>query len=160
MLPLQYGRSPLHLAAYKGHLEVVHILLKAGCDLDIQDDVSPLISRAASTHASCLPSAVARVCGTEIILSTHYTHLHKVRSGDPSSLGGVRAPHCPLQEVTALLLSLSSSPSSDSSSPPLPSLPLQGEQTALHRAAMVGNSDIIRALLREGCALERQDKVP
>uniref|UniRef100_H3CP72 Ankyrin repeat domain 6b n=1 Tax=Tetraodon nigroviridis TaxID=99883 RepID=H3CP72_TETNG len=34
----KYGRSPLHLAAHKGHLEVVHILLKAGCDLDIQDD--------------------------------------------------------------------------------------------------------------------------
>ncbi|XP_048841747.1 ankyrin repeat domain-containing protein 6b isoform X2 [Brienomyrus brachyistius] len=34
----KYGRTPLHLAAYKGHLEVVRILLKAGCDLDIQDD--------------------------------------------------------------------------------------------------------------------------
>ncbi|KAF6730391.1 Ankyrin repeat domain-containing protein 6 [Oryzias melastigma] len=34
----KYGRSPLHLAAHKGHLEVVRILLKAGCDLDIQDD--------------------------------------------------------------------------------------------------------------------------
>uniref|UniRef100_UPI0037E895E9 ankyrin repeat domain-containing protein 6b n=1 Tax=Semicossyphus pulcher TaxID=241346 RepID=UPI0037E895E9 len=34
----KYGRSPLHLAAYKGHTEVVRILLKAGCDLDIQDD--------------------------------------------------------------------------------------------------------------------------
>ncbi|MGH0156814.1 UNVERIFIED_CONTAM: hypothetical protein FKN15_059236 [Acipenser sinensis] len=34
----QYGRTPLHLAAYKGHTEVVCILLKAGCDLDIQDD--------------------------------------------------------------------------------------------------------------------------
>ncbi|KAK1171907.1 ankyrin repeat domain-containing protein 6-like isoform X2 [Acipenser oxyrinchus oxyrinchus] len=34
------GRTPLHLAAYKGHTEVVCILLKAGCDLDIQDDVS------------------------------------------------------------------------------------------------------------------------
>lgn len=31
---------PLHLAAHKGHLHVVQILLKAGCDLDIQDDVS------------------------------------------------------------------------------------------------------------------------
>lgn len=39
----QYGRSPLHLAAYKGHIEVVRILLKAGCDLDIQDDVSKII---------------------------------------------------------------------------------------------------------------------
>ncbi|XP_041105489.1 ankyrin repeat domain-containing protein 6-like isoform X2 [Polyodon spathula] len=34
----KYGRTPLHLAAYKGHIEVVRILLKAGCDLDIQDD--------------------------------------------------------------------------------------------------------------------------
>ncbi|CAB1340439.1 unnamed protein product [Coregonus sp. 'balchen'] len=34
----KYGRSPLHLASYKGHTEVVRILLKAGCDLDIQDD--------------------------------------------------------------------------------------------------------------------------
>uniref|UniRef100_A0A3P9JD08 Ankyrin repeat domain 6b n=1 Tax=Oryzias latipes TaxID=8090 RepID=A0A3P9JD08_ORYLA len=34
----KYGRSPLHLAAHKGHLEVVRILLKAGCDLDIEDD--------------------------------------------------------------------------------------------------------------------------
>ena len=36
----QYGRSPLHLASYKGHIEVVRILMKAGCDVDIQDDVS------------------------------------------------------------------------------------------------------------------------
>ncbi|KAM6953954.1 ankyrin repeat domain-containing protein 6b [Aplochiton taeniatus] len=34
----KYGRSPLHLASYKGHIEVVRVLLKAGCDLDIQDD--------------------------------------------------------------------------------------------------------------------------
>ncbi|MCJ8749976.1 hypothetical protein PDJAM_G00193700 [Pangasius djambal] len=34
----KYGRTPLHLAAYKNHIEVVRILLKAGCDLDIQDD--------------------------------------------------------------------------------------------------------------------------
>ncbi|KAI5614780.1 ankyrin repeat domain-containing protein 6, partial [Silurus asotus] len=34
----KYGRTPLHLAAYKNHIEVVKILLRAGCDLDIQDD--------------------------------------------------------------------------------------------------------------------------
>uniref|UniRef100_A0A8C8VI11 Ankyrin repeat domain 6 n=1 Tax=Pelusios castaneus TaxID=367368 RepID=A0A8C8VI11_9SAUR len=34
----KHGRTPLHLASYKGHLHVVQVLLKAGCDLDIQDD--------------------------------------------------------------------------------------------------------------------------
>ncbi|CAI5685527.1 unnamed protein product [Oreochromis niloticus] len=34
----------------------------------------------------------------------------------------------------------------------------EGEQTALHRAAVVGNSDIINALIQESCALDRQDK--
>ncbi|XP_036438271.1 ankyrin repeat domain-containing protein 6b isoform X1 [Colossoma macropomum] len=34
----------------------------------------------------------------------------------------------------------------------------EGDQTALHRAAVVGNSDVISALIQEGCALDRQDK--
>lgn len=36
---------------------------------------------------------------------------------------------------------------------------LQGDQTALHRAAVVGNTEVISALTQEGCALDRQDKV-
>ncbi|XP_045428913.1 ankyrin repeat domain-containing protein 6 isoform X8 [Pipistrellus kuhlii] len=34
----------------------------------------------------------------------------------------------------------------------------EGEQTALHRAAVVGNTEVISALTQEGCALDRQDK--
>ncbi|XP_054851674.1 ankyrin repeat domain-containing protein 6 isoform X2 [Eublepharis macularius] len=34
----KHGRTALHLAAHKGHLDVVQILLKAGCDVDLQDD--------------------------------------------------------------------------------------------------------------------------
>ncbi|XP_061479307.1 ankyrin repeat domain-containing protein 6 isoform X2 [Rhineura floridana] len=34
----KHGRTPLHLAAHKGHLHVAQILLKAGCDVDLQDD--------------------------------------------------------------------------------------------------------------------------
>nr|XP_056712335.1 ankyrin repeat domain-containing protein 6 isoform X4 [Euleptes europaea] len=34
----------------------------------------------------------------------------------------------------------------------------EGDQTALHRATVVGNTDVIAALIHEGCALDRQDK--
>ncbi|XP_077875745.1 ankyrin repeat domain-containing protein 6 isoform X6 [Ictidomys tridecemlineatus] len=34
----------------------------------------------------------------------------------------------------------------------------EGDQTALHRATVVGNTEIIAALIQEGCALDRQDK--
>ncbi|XP_073934302.1 ankyrin repeat domain-containing protein 6 isoform X3 [Castor canadensis] len=34
----------------------------------------------------------------------------------------------------------------------------EGDQTALHRATVVGNTEIITALIQEGCALDRQDK--
>lgn len=62
----QYGRSPLHLAAYKGHIEVVRILLKAGCDLDIQDDVSTCLSVSCVGHVSTfhpLPALTAALNG-------------------------------------------------------------------------------------------------
>ncbi|XP_042356771.1 ankyrin repeat domain-containing protein 6 [Plectropomus leopardus] len=43
---------------------------------------------------------------------------------------------------------------------PLPSSPCQGpgHQTALHRAAMVGNSDTMAALIKGGCAVDLQDR--
>ncbi|KAK2527744.1 Ankrd6 [Columba livia] len=34
----------------------------------------------------------------------------------------------------------------------------ESDQTALHRAAVVGNTDVIATLIQEGCALDRQDK--
>ncbi|XP_032958629.1 ankyrin repeat domain-containing protein 6 isoform X4 [Rhinolophus ferrumequinum] len=34
----------------------------------------------------------------------------------------------------------------------------EGDQTALHRATVVGNTEVIAALIQEGCALDRQDK--
>lgn len=35
----------------------------------------------------------------------------------------------------------------------------QGHQTALHRAASVGNSDAVAALIQGGCAVDLQDRV-
>lgn len=42
---------------------------------------------------------------------------------------------------------------------PLSSCPAQGHLTALHRAAKVGNSDTMAALIQGGCAVDLQDKV-
>ncbi|XP_059208897.1 ankyrin repeat domain-containing protein 6 [Centropristis striata] len=49
---------------------------------------------------------------------------------------------------------------SDQTSVHVPSSPCQGpgHQTALHRAAMVGNSDAMAALIRGGCAVDLQDR--
>ncbi|XP_037305537.2 ankyrin repeat domain-containing protein 6b isoform X2 [Pungitius pungitius] len=57
----KYGRSPLHLAAYKGHIGVVRILLRAGCDLDIQDDgEQTALQRAAVVGNSDVISALVQ----------------------------------------------------------------------------------------------------
>lgn len=43
-------------------------------------------------------------------------------------------------------------------SPPAPP-PGQGHHTALHKAAALGNSDAVAALIQGGCAIDLQDKV-
>ncbi|XP_035880362.1 ankyrin repeat domain-containing protein 6 isoform X4 [Phyllostomus discolor] len=42
--------------------------------------------------------------------------------------------------------------------PRRPETEKEGDQTALHRATVVGNTEVIAALIQEGCALDRQDK--
>ncbi|XP_059212279.1 ankyrin repeat domain-containing protein 6b isoform X2 [Centropristis striata] len=76
----KYGRSPLHLAAYKGHIEVVRILLKAGCDLDIQDDgEQTALQRAAVVGNSDVISALIQEgCALDRQDKDGNTALHEV----------------------------------------------------------------------------------
>ncbi|KAM4633292.1 ankyrin repeat domain-containing protein 6b isoform 2-T2 [Polymixia lowei] len=76
----KYGRSPLHLAAYKGHIEVVRILLKAGCDLDIQDDgEQTALHRAAVVGNSDVISALVQEgCALDRQDKDGNTALHEV----------------------------------------------------------------------------------
>uniref|UniRef100_A0A8C9XIU9 Ankyrin repeat domain 6b n=1 Tax=Sander lucioperca TaxID=283035 RepID=A0A8C9XIU9_SANLU len=76
----KYGRSPLHLAAYKGHTEVVRILLKAGCDLDIQDDgEQTALQRAAVVGNSDVISALIQEgCAPDRQDKEGNTALHEV----------------------------------------------------------------------------------
>ena len=43
MCSYKYGRTALMNAALRGHLEVVSVLLAAGCDPNLQDEVSTRI---------------------------------------------------------------------------------------------------------------------
>ncbi|XP_054473980.1 ankyrin repeat domain-containing protein 6b isoform X2 [Anoplopoma fimbria] len=76
----KYGRSPLHLAAYKGHIEVVRVLLKAGCDLDIQDDgEQTALQRAAMVGNSDVISALIQEgCALDRQDKDGNTALHEV----------------------------------------------------------------------------------
>ncbi|KAL0967319.1 hypothetical protein UPYG_G00250730 [Umbra pygmaea] len=128
----KYGRGPLHLACYKGHIDVVRILLKAGCDLDIQDDSPTLTGNAAKLWCSQILSILSmsspsQMGGCASFASDRGRGLMEGNEGCWNRAWKIREFK-------------------------------EGEQTALHRAAVVGNSDIISALIQEGCALDRQDK--
>ncbi|XP_034555526.1 ankyrin repeat domain-containing protein 6b isoform X2 [Notolabrus celidotus] len=76
----KYGRSPLHLAAHKGHTEVVRILLKAGCDLDIQDDgEQTALHRAAVVgNSDIISSLIQEGCALDRQDKDGNTALHEV----------------------------------------------------------------------------------
>ncbi|XP_036398044.1 ankyrin repeat domain-containing protein 6-like [Megalops cyprinoides] len=79
-LCLQYGRTPLHLAAYKGHAEVVRILLTAGCDLDVQDDgEQTALHRAAVVgHTDIISALIQEGCALDRQDKDGNTPLHEV----------------------------------------------------------------------------------
>ncbi|XP_029487002.1 ankyrin repeat domain-containing protein 6-like isoform X2 [Oncorhynchus nerka] len=151
----KYGRSPLHLASYKGHIEVLRILLKAGCDLDIQDDGSPPGGRSSPL---ALPSPTPTDNGPNLwrsqILSiwSMSSRSRMGRSVSPAT-NGVSGPEKEEgRERRQWRKAAGTGPGRSGR------VKKEGEQTALHRAAVVGNSDVISALIQEGCALDRQDK--
>uniref|UniRef100_A0A1A8HV84 Ankyrin repeat domain 6b n=1 Tax=Nothobranchius kuhntae TaxID=321403 RepID=A0A1A8HV84_NOTKU len=76
----KYGRTPLHLAAYKGHLEVIRVLLKAGCNLDVQDDgEQTALHRAAMVgHTDVITALIQEGCALDRQDKDGNTALHEV----------------------------------------------------------------------------------
>ncbi|XP_036003038.1 ankyrin repeat domain-containing protein 6b isoform X3 [Fundulus heteroclitus] len=167
----KYGRSPLHLAAYKGHLEVVRILLKAGCDLDIQDDgEQTALHRAAVVGNSHIISAlIEEGCALERQDKDGNTALHEVswhgfsqcvkllvKAGanvHAKNKAGNTALHLACQnghtQSSKVLLLGGSRPDSKN----------QAGETCLHVAARYNHVAMLRILLGAFCSVSEKNMV-
>ncbi|XP_063168244.1 ankyrin repeat domain-containing protein 6 isoform X2 [Candoia aspera] len=150
----KHGRTPLHLAAYKGHLPVVQILLKASCDVDLQDDpveTGPLEYEIPRSNSSLLPANPASPLWnpdavSDWSMSVHTAHTSEIVKGEVLVKEVKEEKDKKKQRKKAR------------KDPRRLQREKEGDQTALHRATVVGNTDVISALIHEGCALDRQDK--
>uniref|UniRef100_A0A3P8U9E3 Ankyrin repeat domain 6b n=1 Tax=Amphiprion percula TaxID=161767 RepID=A0A3P8U9E3_AMPPE len=166
-----YGRSPLHLAAYKGHIEVVRILLKAGCDLDIQDDgEQTALHRAAVVgNGDIISALIQEGCALDRQDKDGNTALHEVswhgfsqsvkllvKAGanvHAKNKAGNTALHLACQnghaQSSKVLLLGGSRPDSKS----------HGGDTCLHVAARYNHIPMIRILLGAFCSVSEKNLV-
>ncbi len=61
-MALQDGRTPLHLAAEKGHPEIIKLLIDKGAKVDIKDNVGP--SSATRQYTPCVVVSVMAEWGS------------------------------------------------------------------------------------------------
>uniref|UniRef100_A0A8C2J2Q3 Ankyrin repeat domain 6 n=1 Tax=Cyprinus carpio TaxID=7962 RepID=A0A8C2J2Q3_CYPCA len=163
------GRTPLHLAAYKGHIVVVRILLAAGCDLDIQDDgdQTALHRAAVLGNADVISALIQEGCALDRQDKDGNTALHEaawhgfgqsvkllVKAGanvHAKNKAGNTALHLACQNGHALsskvLLLGGSCPDSKNS---------VGD-TCLHVSARYNHVSVIRALLSAICSVTERN---
>ncbi|XP_029451276.1 ankyrin repeat domain-containing protein 6 [Rhinatrema bivittatum] len=164
------GRTPLHLAANKGHLGVVQILLKAGCDLDVQDDgdQTALHRAAVVGNTEVLAALIHEGCAVDRQDKDGNTALHEaawhgfshsvkllVRAG-ASVLAKNKAGNTPLhlasqnghsQSTRLLLLGGSRA-----------DLKNKAGESCLHIAARYNHLSIIRVLLSAFCSVNDRNQ--
>ncbi|XP_077160577.1 ankyrin repeat domain-containing protein 6 isoform X11 [Paroedura picta] len=158
----KHGRSALHLAAHKGHLGVVQILLKASCDVDLQDDADQTALHratvvgntdviAALIHEGCALDRQDKAGNTPLHLACQNSHSQSVRvlllggsradiknnAGDTCLHVAARYNHLPIIRV---LLSAFCSVHEKN----------QAGDTALHVAAALNHKKVVKLLLEEG----------
>ncbi|XP_063758924.1 ankyrin repeat domain-containing protein 6b isoform X2 [Eleginops maclovinus] len=166
----KYGRSPLHLAAYKGHIEVVRILLKAGCDLDIQDDGGQTaLQRAAVVgNNDVINALIQEGCALDRQDKDGNTALHEVSwHGFSQSLkvlvkAGANAHAKNKAGNTALHLACQNGHAQSSKVLLLggarPDIKNQQGDTCLHVAARYNHVAVIRILLGAFCSVSERNQ--
>ncbi|XP_072264738.1 ankyrin repeat domain-containing protein 6 [Pyxicephalus adspersus] len=166
----KHGRTPLHLAAHKGHLNVVQILLKAGCELNIQDDghQTALHRAAVVGHSDILAVLIQEGCALDRQDKDGNTALHEaawhgfsqsvkllVKAG-ANVLAKNKAGNTPLhlacqnghsQSCRVLLLAGSRA-----------DLKNHAGDTCLHVAARYNHLSVIRILLSAFCSVNEKNQ--
>nr|XP_025718385.1 ankyrin repeat domain-containing protein 6 isoform X5 [Callorhinus ursinus] len=125
----KHGRTPLHLAANKGHLSVVQILLKAGCDLDVQDDGDQTALHRATVvgNTDVIAALIQEGCALD----------RQDKAGDTCLHVAARYNHL---SIIKLLLSAFCSVHEKN----------QAGDTALHVAAALNHKKVVKILLEAG----------
>ncbi|XP_053877581.1 ankyrin repeat domain-containing protein 6 isoform X4 [Malaclemys terrapin pileata] len=133
----KHGRTPLHLAAYRGHLRVVQILLKAGCDLDIQDDGDQTALHRATVvgNTDVIATLIQEGCALDRQDKAGNTPLHLACQNSHS------------QSTRVLLLGGSRA-----------DLKNNAGDTCLHVAARYNHLPIIRVLLSAFCSVHEKNQ--
>ncbi|XP_018427600.1 PREDICTED: ankyrin repeat domain-containing protein 6 isoform X2 [Nanorana parkeri] len=166
----KHGRTPLHLAAHKGHLNVVQILIKAGCELNIQDDGHQTALHRASVvgHSDILAVLIQEGCALDRQDKDGNTALHEaawhgfsqsvkllVKAG-ANVLAKNKAGNTPLhlacqnghsQSCRVLLLAGSRA-----------DLKNHAGDTCLHVAARYNHLSVIRILLSAFCSVNEKNQ--
>ena len=132
-----HGRTALHLAASKGHVEVIRKLLRRNCPINLRDrkGYTAIFHAAQSGQTEVVVELIAN--GAEKYLQQHGTPLHRA------------ATFGHLETVEALL--------SDVSGCSVRAVDGHG-RTALHLAAFNGHVEVIRKLLRRNCPINLRDR--
>ncbi|NXV43686.1 ANKR6 protein, partial [Uria aalge] len=153
----KHGRTPLHLAAHKGHLHVVQVLLKAGCDLDIQDDCYCACGRGALTFSSCVRAlqdgntALHEACwhgfsqSAKVLVKAGANVLAKNKAGNTPLHLACQNSHS--QSTRVLLLGGSRA-----------DLKNNAGDTCLHVAARYNHLPIVRVLLSAFCSVHEKNQ--
>ncbi|XP_018427601.1 PREDICTED: ankyrin repeat domain-containing protein 6 isoform X3 [Nanorana parkeri] len=133
----KHGRTPLHLAAHKGHLNVVQILIKAGCELNIQDDGHQTALHRASVvgHSDILAVLIQEGCALDRQDKAGNTPLHLACQNGHS------------QSCRVLLLAGSRA-----------DLKNHAGDTCLHVAARYNHLSVIRILLSAFCSVNEKNQ--
>ncbi|XP_004404364.1 PREDICTED: ankyrin repeat domain-containing protein 6 isoform X4 [Odobenus rosmarus divergens] len=133
----KHGRTPLHLAANKGHLSVVQILLKAGCDLDVQDDGDQTALHRASVvgNTDVIAALIQEGCALDRQDKAGNTALHLACQNSHS------------QSTRVLLLGGSRA-----------DLKNNAGDTCLHVAARYNHLSIIKLLLSAFCSVHEKNQ--